>query len=118
MFKDVRITLNDFLELLEKKAGGKVARVYREGYRKHILSIVFEEEVVNYRLRDPKYGLAYYLDSGTIEFANLKYGEERDSYSLRGLYMYAHPEANVVGVEPTWDGGFILKVRCNDAAQG
>ena len=35
-----------------------------------------------------------------------------------GLYMYAHPEANVVGVEPTWDDGFILKVRCNDAAQG
>ena len=111
MFSDVIVDENAFLSIVEKHTGGTIKTVFKDGYRKQILNINFNEEEVEKRFTHPKYGhLEYSLDDGTVAMSGLKYEEEKD-YCLFRMYQKDHPDVAVVEVTAHFTGGFRVKVR-------
>ena len=117
IFKDVELTEDDLLEMIEDRTEGTIKRIWRSGVRNDHLNIVFKEDDLNDKFIDKKVvmgeplGFAYDMRYGHIAFSNLP-EDERSEYDIEALYNNAHPNMVVVGVTPACDyRSFTLKVR-------
>lgn len=114
MFNDVIVTENDFLSMVERHTGGTIRSAWLErGTIVPILQIRFAEKELNDNLVG-RYGFAYDMEQGLLEWSKLDYGNARAPYSLWRMYEAEHPHVTVVGVSRNFGGGFVVKVRTKD----
>ena len=117
IFKDVELTEDDLLEMIEDKTEGTIKRIWRSGVLNDHLNIVFKEDALNDKFIDKRVvmgepmGFAYDMRNGHITFSNLP-SNERSEYEIEALYNNTYPNMVVVGVTPTCGyRSFTLKVR-------
>lgn len=112
-FKNVEVTEDELLSLIEQKTGGTISRVWRSGAgaTKTRLNLSFREKGINDKLLDKSIGFAYDMKYGHIAYSNLP-DDEKSGYEIEELYSHAHPDTSVVGVSPNYNyTAFTLKVR-------
>ena len=111
MFKDIVVTENDFLSMVERHVGGTIRSAWLERGTIHpILQIRFAEKELNDKLVG-NYGFAYGMEQGLVEWSKLDYGNDRAPYSVHRMYESEHPDVMVVNVSQNYGGGFVIKTR-------
>lgn len=106
MFRDVILSVNDLLQMVEDEFSCRIKRMYWGGYREDLLKIEFDDEELQKKLACSCYGL-YYTPDGCLR------GKAAESpQTIKKLWEDKHPGDTVVCVDlsPGRDC-YFLKVR-------